>query len=449
MLNNKNNNKDTKYIYINVFLYDIGWVNAGVITFNLKQNYSSFSYFTSYIDNDYPPLNPATLNYRDNLNKNRHFIVSDDNNQLLDRTFWELLPQQNDWGHKILISKYPHYNYLTNVEKLYFLQKRTVGGLQSFVEDEAPEFNIDDLEWLDKVREESIDFYMQSINKIRYTKAINPMIAYGGIRPKCMFEDENGDFWIAKFNLPTDNFNMAKAELLSLIMSKEMGLKTAESKVITLDSGEDVFLSKRFDITEDSRYHSLSFFALAPAVKMPPRDTINKIPGNPSSYIQTIIRRFSDFENRDSANMVLKFLLDITVNNTDNHLRNLRLILNKKNKWELAPIFDVTCNPYNQPHVYNPLNLSLSQTYLNNPNIINVLSNELNVSTDMVENKLIIAKEVSNRWEDFCDNIGVSPEDKNLIGNAMSLGRDRKDYEIKNILEINKKINISKPKPKI
>lgn len=74
------------------------------------------------------------------------------------------------------------------------------------------------------------------------------------------FKDELGQYWIAKFNLPRDVYNMAIGEHIALEMAKDVGLNCAETKVLKLASGESVFLSKRFDRINEERKHSLSLF---------------------------------------------------------------------------------------------------------------------------------------------------------------------------------------------
>lgn len=421
-----------KHIFISIFLHNKGFVPAGVITFNTELGYSGFSYFTSYMEANYPPLNPATLNWRDG--NQRHFIVNtNQNRQMLDRTFWEMLPNDNDWGNSILVSRYPEYALMTNAEKLYFLGNRVVGGLSAWVKDKAVEESINSVDWLDKVREESVEFYYKNIEKISYIKAINPMTSYGGARPKCMFQDERGEFWIAKFNLPTDPYDMAVAEHCAMEMSHDMGLRTAESKVLRLPSGENVFLSKRFDREGEERFHSLALFALAPGNELVKRNSF--APGNPASFIQTLIRRYSDFENMDTINIVTKMLLDIGVNNTDNHLRNLRVILNKNSKWELSPIYDVIFNPYSQNHTYNPAGLPLNELYINNPNLVHAMSQELGVKPHIVEQQISKVKPVLQNWESYCDKNSMTVEDKSKVGNAVHLGMNRKEYDPSNNLK--------------
>jgi len=420
-----------KHIYISVYLHKRKFVPAGVVTFNEQTDYACFTYFRSYIEQDLPPLNPSTLNWRDG-NKRHFFVNTKQNPQMLDRTFWELLPNKNDWGHQVLVQKFPEYEILNNAEKLYFLGSRTVGGLRAHVKEKTFEENITNIDWLDKVRDESIKFYNKIIKQISSVKSVTPLSSYGGARPKCTFQDENGDFWIAKFNLPSDPYNMARVEQIAMDMSRDLGLPTAESKVLTLPSGEDVFLSKRFDRKNNERFHSLSLFALAPGNEMKKNPSI---PGKPGGFIQTLIRRYSDFEDMDSLNVVLKMLLDIGVNNTDNHLRNMRIILNRNYKWQLAPMYDIIFNPYNQNHIYNPAGLPTNELYLRNQRLISAMSKELGVKEEIIEQKASDTIKIVENWESYCDKYNLSTEDKDKIASAVMLGLYRQELKKRRTFE--------------
>ena len=67
----------------------------------------------------------------------------------------------------------------------------------------------------------------------------------GGARPKALVEDDNA-LWIAKFRHPEDKWNDARVEHAMLLLARECGLQTAESKVVTIGE-HDAVLVKRFD----------------------------------------------------------------------------------------------------------------------------------------------------------------------------------------------------------
>ncbi len=400
------------------------FINVGKIIFDEQFYKSGFSYNKEYIENNLPSINPSTLNYK---NGNYFEVDNNINSKMLDKTFWELIPSDEDWGHLVLCKKYPEYEYFNNAEKLYFLESRIVGGLNAYINEKNKEENIVGLDWLDQIRDESIDFYMRRIEKITHLKAINPLSSYGGVRPKCMFEDDNGEYWIAKFNLPSDPFDFSLAEQIALDMARDLGLSCAESKVIKLPSGENVFLSKRFDAEETKKFHSLSLYSLIPE---------EKVKNKNASVIYNLINNYSDFSSQDTLNFVTKTILDVGINNTDNHLKNFRLILNQEDKWQLSPFYDINFSSLTNPHIYSPLDLDSSQLFLANPSIIQLFANKYNLSYEAVEEKIINTFNILENWESYCDKYQMNEEDKELIGNAIMYGlykkKFSKNYNLKN-----------------
>ena len=438
-----------KHIYISIWLHGRNWVPAGAITYNEALGYSGFSYFESYIQAQHPPLNPATLNYRDT--NNRHFIVdARTNTQMLDRTFWELLPNTGDFGHQALISRLPQYQSLNHVQKLHLLGQRIVGGMASYVKKMQDEVSVEGTDWLEAVRREAVGFHMKELSRIKLnSESLIAMTSYGGVRPKAMFKDSEGRHWIAKFNLPTDPYDMALAEHVAMRMTAAAGLECPETKVIQLVSGDNVFLTERFDRRGKVRLHSLSMFSLVPGIEIASGGRRIGPKPNTAGVMATILRRFSDFKDIDTARIITKFLMDVALNNTDNHLRNTRMILNKEGLWELSPAFDILFNPRSQPHIYNPAGLDLSETYLQNDALITGLAHQAGVDAEQVEQLRNTVIGVAEKWEDFCDESGMSREDKSKIHAAISLGMSRAEVAHKIQRDHRAKIEMALAKPRL
>lgn len=415
-----------KHIYINIYLNKLGFTPAGVISYDTKSSMCGFSYFNEYIQANYPPINPATLNWR--KTGSPHFLFS--NLEQFDRTFWELLPTTVDWSYQIILSRYPEYEDMSFPEKLFFLKSRTVGGLQSHMEKEEDEQSIRGADWLEKIYSESIDFYSHYTDKIKYHNAFIPVTTYGGLRPKCMYQDENSELWIAKFNVPDDEYNMAQVEQVCMSMAKDLGLPVAESNILSLDSKKtDIFLSKRFDRLGEKRFHSLPFFALAEKIIKPKHE--DYFSGN-SPLIMKNILDYSDFQNKDSLILVQKFIFDMAVNNTDNHLRNIRLLLNDNNLWQIAPLFDITMNPYISDFTYNPAALPTSQLYLENPKISKQLSNIFSIEEIKIKETIEKCKNITDNYLKYCENVNMKEEDIILVEKCVNIGRYKKSINIKN-----------------
>jgi hypothetical protein len=405
-----------KYIFINTYLHNLGFTPTGVIIYDETTKQMGFGYHDEYIQNNYPPINPATLNWR--VDKKSNFIFDE-----LDKTFLELLPTESDWSYKVLLAKYPEYEYMNLIEKLFFLESRTVGGLQCHLDFCEDEESIKGADWLEKIYESSIDFYQNYIPNIPYLHAFLPLTTYGGVRPKCMYEDTDKLLWIAKFNTPDDDCNFAKMEKVCLDMASDLDLVVAESNILTIDK-TDIFLSKRFDKQGDKRHHSIPFLSLLN------KEISNKNISKSPSIVKDLIQ-YSDFQNLDTILLVQKFLLDIAVNNTDNHLRNIRLILNDNHLWQIAPLFDVTMTPYITEFVYNPSNLKLSETYLENPLLAKNLAETFNVPIKTVQTMIDKTIVVANNFLHYCQKNNANEQDIEFIERAISIG-------------LNKDVNLSK-----
>lgn len=412
-----------KHIFINVYLSKLGFVPAGVLIYDEKTFQTGFSYYDEYIANNLPPLNPSTLNWRKENKKNFLFP----NSGKLDKTFAELLPSDTDWSYQVLLSRYPEYEYMSMFERLYFLKSRTVGGLQSHLEEFEDEASIIGQDWLERICSSSIDLYLKRIGKIPYLNSFIPMTTYGGVRPKCTYQDEENNLWIAKFNLPDDDFNFAKIEKACMDMANDLELKTAYSEILSLNN-QDIFLSYRFDRQGNVRAHSLPFYALSDGI-------IDKYSSNNYSgknpLIMKDILEFSDFKNRDTLMLVQKFIFDIAVNNTDNHLRNIRLILNSNNLWEVAPLFDITMTPYVSEFVYNPAGLKTSELYLENPELAEHLAKLFNVPFPKVKTMIEKTKAVVNSYEKYANDNKFSENDLDFFSKGINIGLSKKSNSLK------------------
>lgn len=408
-----------KKIYIALWRPGRGWLPAGVILSNDEAGYAGFTYFQDYVDNDEPPLNPATLNYRDT--GSRYFPIDlKKHSEGMDRTFWELLPSTGDFSAQIIISQFPEYKQLNKVGQLHRLGSRTVGGLSSYSDQQVDEISINSLDWLDAVRDEAVKFSMHEIMRVKHKNAFWAMASYGGVRPKATFKDENNRFWIAKFNLPTDPYDMAKAEALSLQLAGDAGLIVPETKVLTLNSGESVFLIERFDRNKHDRFHGLSLFALAPGIDLPKNTQQARLAG--ANAMAIMMRNFSDFKNMDTLYLMKKLMMDLAINNTDNHLRNVRVILDEMDKWTLSPIFDMFFNPRSQPHHISPTGLALADSYLDNSKALEGIGAQMGIHIDNIKAEASKVKNAVLNWEKRADTLNISTEDRHKIQRAIDLG---------------------------
>ncbi len=159
----------------------------------------------------------------------------------------------------------------------------------------------------------------------------------GGARPNTVIEDHAG-LWLAKFNRPDDKWNHARVEQAMLVLARECGLQTSESKVTTI-GGRDVLLVKRFDRQKTTegyrRARMLSALTLLRA-----EDTHRD--RDRWSYVSLVeeLRRLSAQPRKDAPELFRRMCFNALISNSDDHPRNHAAIA-KDVEWKLSPAYDL------------------------------------------------------------------------------------------------------------
>jgi serine/threonine-protein kinase HipA len=119
-------------------------------------------------------------------------------------------------------------------------------------------------------------------------------------------------------------------------MAEHCGIHIATTKLITLSSGHDVFLSKRFDRTPDGkRIHMASALNL---LGLTQEDTHKRYYAYPE-IADFIVSNGTDVE-KSLQELYRRIAYTICIGNTDDHLKNHSFLLTKKG-WELSPVYDI------------------------------------------------------------------------------------------------------------
>lgn len=155
----------------------------------------------------------------------------------------------------------------------------------------------------------------------------------GGARPKASVAD--GDrLLIAKFPHPGDTWNVMAWEATALDLAASCGIDTPPHRLVRI--GENaVLLVERFDRRGTERLPYVSAMTL-----------VGSTDGDHSDYLD-VAEAITDHGSRvrhDLHELFRRIAFSLTVNNTDDHLRNHGL-LRAGNGWQLAPVFDVNPNP--------------------------------------------------------------------------------------------------------
>jgi serine/threonine-protein kinase HipA len=182
-----------------------------------------------------------------------------------------------------------------------------------------------------------------------------PGSSLGGARPKASIKNKTGDLWIAKFPSASDTKDIGGWEMVVHILAIRCGLNVAEARVEKFVSPHHTFLVKRFDRNKSERIHFASAM------------TMLGYTDNKDNYAEASYWEIADFiitngarVNEDLEELWKRIVFNISVSNTDDHLRNHGFILTEKG-WILSPAYDI--NP-NESGVGLSLNISDSDNSL-------------------------------------------------------------------------------------
>lgn len=160
----------------------------------------------------------------------------------------------------------------------------------------------------------------------------------GGARPKAVVEDDSG-LWIAKFNRPDDQWNHARVEHAMLVLARDCGIRSAESRIITV-GGRDVLLVKRFDREKTEggyqRARMISGLSL-----LRTGDTHQHRERWSYVLMAEELRRISANPKQDAAELFRRMCFNALISNTDDHPRN-HAVIAKNREWKLSPAYDLT-----------------------------------------------------------------------------------------------------------
>ena len=164
----------------------------------------------------------------------------------------------------------------------------------------------------------------------------------GGARPKAVIED-GGQLWLAKFNRTDDPFNQARVEHAMLVLARECGISSAESRVIQI-GGRDVLLVKRFDRipAADSGHRRARMLS---ALTLLRAEDSHQDRGRWSYVLLAeALRRVSREPKADAAELFRRMTFNALISNTDDHPRNHAVIALDQD-FRLSPAYDLTPIP--------------------------------------------------------------------------------------------------------
>lgn len=181
----------------------------------------------------------------------------------------------------------------------------------------------------------AIENNQETAEDLRYLQGKGTSL--GGMRPKCTVLDEDGALALGKFPSVGDTINVTRGEVLALHLATKAGINTAQARIVTVQ-GEPIAVIRRFDRTDqDARIPYLSAASMLQASR-----------GDPSinyTDLVDVIRQRSPHPDKDARELWRRLVFNILITNTDDHLHNHGFLYAGKNRWELAPAFDINPMP--------------------------------------------------------------------------------------------------------
>jgi len=160
----------------------------------------------------------------------------------------------------------------------------------------------------------------------------------GGARPKAVVEDADA-LWIAKFNRADDKWNHVRVEHAMLVLARECGLQSAQSRLVTIGD-RDVVLIRRFDRDKTAggyrRARMLSALTLLRA-----GDTLQDRDRWSYVLLAEELRRISAQPKIDAPELFRRMCFNALISNIDDHPRNHAVIAMNED-WKLSPAYDLT-----------------------------------------------------------------------------------------------------------
>ncbi|MCL2819700.1 MAG: type II toxin-antitoxin system HipA family toxin [Oscillospiraceae bacterium] len=227
----------------------------------------------------------------------------------------------------------------------------------------------------------------------------------GGARPKAAVIDGE-DLFIAKFPHKQDKWDVMAWEWVCLNIAAEAGIDVPENRLVLID-GQNVLLVKRFDRAGIKRIGYISAMTM-----------LGLSDGEHADYYEIAekLRDISISVKDDLYELYKRIILNILLNNTDDHLRNHGLV-HSGSGWKLSPVFDINPTPDSTTlrvtSIFSELEKERAITALKrNCQVFNISLNEADKVLSDVQNAI-------KKIEIYTKKAGIPKDECKMVLNAI------------------------------
>lgn len=239
-----------------------------------------------------------------------------------------------------------------------------------------------------------------------------PGSSLGGARPKASVTDTNGMLWMAKFASKNDERDIGAWEMVAHDLAVSSGINMAPAMLKKLNNRHHTFLNQRFDRTlKHERIHFASAMTL-----LGYNDGADFHAGASYLELAEFIMRNGANVKADLAELWRRMVFNISITNTDDHLRNHGFLLTPRG-WTLSPAFDI--NPV-------PDGAGLTLNIFEDDNSLNVLLALSVAEYFRLTNKEAqqIVKKVQqhvSKWKEVAGSYKISKREQEMMAAAFKV----------------------------
>lgn len=250
----------------------------------------------------------------------------------------------------------------TAIDRLCYTGKRGMGALEyvpasSEISDINENINVSEMvKFASDVLNQRESVTINAQERLTYSQLVQVGSSAGGARAKALIAwnektneirsgqlnlDKDYDYWLMKFDNVSKNGDHGLDDVpeYTLIeyayykMALNAGIQMNECRIYS-NSGENHFMTKRFDRVDGKKIHMQSLGAMTHISYKEPRLCSYEMA---AQYMREINLPMIDIEQ-----FYIRMVFNCIAVNQDDHVKNISFLMDRSGKWRLSPAYDIT-----------------------------------------------------------------------------------------------------------